>query len=93
MFSLVNCGRVGGGGGGVRAGHRNFKGSAAVKSTLRDSLVYYGLNRCSFSLNLMSRTQGKTSDKGPGPSVIGMTSLQRTKLLAPKCPLFGGSTV
>ena len=32
-----------------------------------------------------------TSDKGP--SEIGTTSLQGTKLLAPKCPLFGGSTV
>ena len=32
-----------------------------------------------------------TSDKGP--SEIGTTSLQRTTLLAPKCPLFGGSTV
>ena len=31
-----------------------------------------------------------TSDKG---SEIGTTSLQRTKLLAPRCPLFGGSTV
>ena len=26
-------------------------------------------------------------------SEIGTTSLQGTKLLAPKCPLFGGSTV
>ena len=32
-----------------------------------------------------------TSDKGP--SEIGTASLQGTKLLAPKCPLFGGSTV
>ena len=32
-----------------------------------------------------------TSDKGP--SEIGTTSLQKTKLLAPKCPLFRGSTV
>ena len=27
------------------------------------------------------------------PSEIGTTSLQGTKLLTPKCPLFGGSTV
>ena len=32
-----------------------------------------------------------TSDKEP--SEIGTTSLQGTKLLPPKCPLFGGSTV
>ena len=32
-----------------------------------------------------------TSNKGH--SEIGTTSLQGTKLLAPKCPLFGGSTV
>ena len=32
-----------------------------------------------------------TSDKGPAE--VGTTSLQGTKLLAPKCPLFRGSTV
>ena len=37
------------------------------------------------------RNYSGTSDKGP--SEIGATSLQKTKLLAPKCPLFRGSTV
>ena len=37
------------------------------------------------------RKYSGTSDKGP--SEIGTTSLQGTKLLDPKCPLFRGSTV
>ena len=51
-----------------------------VETTMMAVSTY--IPRCAYS---------GTSDKGP--SEIGTTSLQGTKLLPPKCPLFGGSTV